>query len=51
MMTCGVFFPASLAERVTDCESTTQVYAAFIAGHHPQLLVIALWRAINPSQT
>jgi hypothetical protein len=41
MMTCGVSFLASLANRVS-VEHCTQGTPLLLAGHHPQLLVIAL---------
>ena len=41
MMTCGVSFLASLANRV-KCEDCTQGTPLLLARHHPQLLVIAL---------
>jgi hypothetical protein len=53
MMTCGVSFLASLANRVS-VEHCTQGTPLLLAGHHPQLLVIALvallkwWRRPRP---
>jgi hypothetical protein len=41
MMTCGVSFLASLANRVSF-EHCTQGTPLLLVGHHPQLLVIAL---------
>jgi hypothetical protein len=41
MMTCGVSFPASWAERVTEANQFTQGTPLLLPRLHPQLLVIA----------
>ena len=46
MMTCGVSFPASWAERVSEFNQFTQGTPLLLPGHRPQLLVIA--RAQTP---